>query len=127
MLIEAAEKRFVVEAIAVGHLLEFHNDDGRAFIALETRRVASRSASDPSTRPRGARIATAWPRAQSHPVCAVRSSTMRSWFSVDKSPYEGRSSFLEICLADSSPWDLIHRLLPAFVGMRRADVQSRLW
>lgn len=41
MLIEAVEKRFgAVEAIPAGHLLEFLSDNGSAYIAHETRRIA---------------------------------------------------------------------------------------
>ena len=41
MLIEAVEKRFgAVEAVPAGHLLQFLSDNGSAYIAHETRRVA---------------------------------------------------------------------------------------
>ena len=42
MLIEAVEKRFgTVEAMPTGHLLQFLSDNGSAYIAHETRRIAS--------------------------------------------------------------------------------------
>jgi putative transposase len=41
MLIEAVEKRFgTVEALPAGHLLQFLSDNGSAYIANETRRIA---------------------------------------------------------------------------------------
>lgn len=41
MLIEAVEKRFgAVEALPAGHLLQFLSDNGSAYIAHETRRIA---------------------------------------------------------------------------------------
>jgi putative transposase len=41
MLIEAVEKRFgAVEAMPTGHLLQFLSDNGSAYIAHETRRIA---------------------------------------------------------------------------------------
>lgn len=41
MLIEAGEKRFgAVEAMPAGHLLQFLSDNGSAYIAHETRRIA---------------------------------------------------------------------------------------
>lgn len=41
MLIEAVEKRFgAVEAMPAGHLLQFLSDNGSAYIAHETRRIA---------------------------------------------------------------------------------------
>ena len=41
MLIEAVEKRFgAVEAVTAGHLLQFLSDNGSAYIAHETRRIA---------------------------------------------------------------------------------------
>ena len=41
MLIEAVEKRFgSVEAIPAGHQLEFLTDNGGAYIAIDTRRIA---------------------------------------------------------------------------------------
>ena len=41
MLIEAVEKRFgAVEALPAGHMLEFLTDNGGAYIAHETRRIA---------------------------------------------------------------------------------------
>jgi transposase InsO family protein len=41
MLIEAVEKRFgAVEAVPEGHLLEFLSDNGGAYIAADTRRIA---------------------------------------------------------------------------------------
>ena len=41
MLIEAVEKRFgTVEAMPTGHLLQFLSDNGSAYIAHETRRIA---------------------------------------------------------------------------------------
>ena len=45
MLIEAVETRFgAVEAVPAGHLLQFLSDNGSAYIAHETRSIASRSA-----------------------------------------------------------------------------------
>jgi len=42
MLIEAVEKRFgAVEAIPAGHLVQFLSDNGSAYIAHETRRIAA--------------------------------------------------------------------------------------
>ena len=41
MLIEAVEKRFgAVEALPAGHVLEFLSDNGGAYIAHDTRRIA---------------------------------------------------------------------------------------
>ena len=41
MLIEAVEKRFgAVEAVPEGHMLEFLSDNGGAYIAADTRRIA---------------------------------------------------------------------------------------
>ena len=41
MLIEAVEKRFgTVEAVPAGHMLEFLSDNGGAYIAHDTRRIA---------------------------------------------------------------------------------------
>jgi transposase InsO family protein len=41
MLIEAVEKRFgAVEAVPEGHMLEFLSDNGGAYVAHDTRRIA---------------------------------------------------------------------------------------
>jgi putative transposase len=40
MLIEAVKKRFgCAEALPVGHRLEFHSDNGGAYIATDTKKI----------------------------------------------------------------------------------------
>lgn len=66
MLIEAVEKRFgCVEAIPADHQLEFLTDNGGAYFAIETKRLARDLGLKPVNTPVCTRRAMAWPRASS--------------------------------------------------------------
>ena len=76
MLIEAVEKRFgTVEAVPAGHVLEFLSDNGGAYIAHDTRRIARSLGLTPINTP----------------VCSPRSNGMaESFVNTFRRDYESR-------------------------------------